>query len=289
MRTIPERPVSRGSLWFGLLTAGAIAFGGEPEGRAPRIQPATPVLPANFLKFYLHFPEPMERGEVFAHCRLLRLDDGGGEVEVEDPFREVELWDESFTRLTLWFHPGRQKPGLNLNVDFGTVLEPGKRYRLEIDPAWRTESGHPIGEGWSKTFTASAMDETQPSPAKWRIAWSAELGGPVLIADETLDPSSLAKFLRIRRAGPEETTSEPASAAWLASESGGARYRLAWPDMGVGAFELIVDPRVEDLAGNSPARPFNLDLEKRPNSRERTEPIVIGFELPETATATARE
>ncbi|MCB1092679.1 MAG: hypothetical protein KDL87_14180, partial [Verrucomicrobiae bacterium] len=81
------------------------------EASPVRIEPDYGIVPANHLKFYLTFAQPMERGDVFRFLRLVRIDPDGKEIaEVPDPFREVELWDETFTRMTLWFHPGRQKP-----------------------------------------------------------------------------------------------------------------------------------------------------------------------------------
>ena len=71
----------------------------------------------------------MEQGEIFWHFRLTDLATG---IPVEEPFRETELWSDDGKRLTLWLHPGRQKTGVNLNMDLGPVLEPRRRYALEI-------------------------------------------------------------------------------------------------------------------------------------------------------------
>ena len=90
------------------------------------IFPSAEVLPANHLKFYVHFPEPMREGVFLDYCAL--LDEHG--QPVLEPFRETELWSDDRRRLTLWLHPGRQKAGVNLNVEFGPVLEPGRRYTL---------------------------------------------------------------------------------------------------------------------------------------------------------------
>ena len=131
------------------------------DGGEVRVEPGTPVVPANLLKFYLHFPGPMERGDVFRHLRLVEVDTGGREIaEVPEPFREVELWDETFTRMTLWFHPGRQKPGVNLNVEIGPILEEGNRYRLEISEKWRMESGETLAGERNHLFSAGAFDDT---------------------------------------------------------------------------------------------------------------------------------
>ena len=266
--------------------------GAMPTGRrhlpAPpvRIEPGHGCLPANHLKFYLHFTGPMERGAVFQYLRLAEIDRNGVEIaEVPEPFREVELWDETFTRLTLWFHPGRQKPGVNLNVEIGPILEPGKRYRLKISEKWRTESGTPLGDApVALEFAAKEPDLTQPNPAKWLFQTTA--GRLVIHTDDLLDPASQLTSLSIRSADGKVTeeietiraTVRPSpKPPFLSTSLQIFRRGGAWPP---GRYRLIVDPKLEDLAGNSVARPFNVDLEKRPGFAERTEPVVISFEIP---------
>lgn len=233
----------------------AVSFAMSVVAGEVRIAPAFEVLPANHLKFYLHFPGPMERGEVFRHLRLVEIDAMGSEVgEVPEPFREVELWDETFTRLTLWFHPGRQKPGVNLNVEIGPILEEGQRYRLEVSGKWRDESGKSLGEAVALSFFAGPPDNEQPEPMKWKIAVE---GGLVRVTtDGPLDPESLRKRVVVRRVGEEEDL-----AVKMESAASGMAIRVN-PPFGPGRYRLLVDPQLEDLAGNSVARPFNVDLTK---------------------------
>jgi len=49
------------------------------------------------------------------------------------------------------------------------------------------------------------------------------------------------------------------------------------PQKKVDSFRVVIDPRLEDLAGNSVARPFNLDLDSNPNFQERTDPVELLF------------
>lgn len=285
---------------FGLAAGLAVWSSGEAgELKAPppvRIEPYYGVVPANHLKFYLHFGCPMERGNVFQYLRLIETDENGKEIaEVPEPFREVELWDETFTRLTLWFHPGRQKPGVNLNVEIGPILEEGKSYALEISGKWPTESGNLLSENpINHKFLALPMDERQPYPSEWEI-----LGGRTIICNDLLDPASLAKFLRVETNRGEPIISIKIGAlevahkvpGWLPRSEGRklprplvddlSRTRLALPaTLPPGRYRLIIDPKLEDLAGNSVARPFNVDLKKQPEFKERTEPVIVPFEVP---------
>lgn len=235
-----------------------------------RIEPAVAVVPANHLKFYLHFPEPMERGNVFRYLRLIEIDGEGREVaEVPEPFREVELWDETFTRMTLWFHPGRQKPGVNLNVEIGPILEEGKRYRLEISSEWKTESGDQVPNASAHEFSAGSVDVRQPQPGNWEIF---EISGMHVVGVDTieiLDPESAKKRVR--------ATVDGVSAAVLQK---GNLLLVEVPRVGWKTGRIVVDPLLEDLAGNSVARPFNLDLESEIEFKESTEKIEIDFKRP---------
>lgn len=243
----------------------ALALLGQADGAGPRIEPALPVLPANHLKFYLHFPGPMERGEVFRYLRLAEIDDNGREIgEVPEPFREVELWDETFTRLTLWFHPGRQKPGVNLNVEIGPILEEGKRYRLEVSERWRDEAGKPLEKRVVHEFRAGPADTTQPDPRLWKITND---GDSVRVATgEPLDPESLKKRVGVRTANGQ------AIQVAFSVDAEGFEF-----DLVPGLYRVVVDPRLEDLAGNSVARKFNRDLDDR--EIEVTEVIELSIDI----------
>src|SRR3954463_1528646 len=65
----------------------------DPAGgaRLEAIYPSAELLPANHLKFYLHFSVPMREGVFLDHCQLL---DDHGRVVIAEPFRETELWSE---------------------------------------------------------------------------------------------------------------------------------------------------------------------------------------------------
>src|SRR5687767_9518698 len=150
--------------WFSSASAG------EPSTPAPppqlsSIHPSGSVLPANHLKFYLHFSEPMQQGVFLQHCSVM---DGDGKL-VPEPFRETELWSEDGRRLTLWFHPGRQKTGVNLNVEIGPVLVPGKRCKLIISGKWESARGVPLGKDVEKSFYVAERAIGQLNMADWKI------------------------------------------------------------------------------------------------------------------------
>ena len=80
-------------------------------------------LPANALRVYLNFDQPMGLQNPFDFIQLTSED---GKV-IKDAFVEYKqgLWNHNRTRLTLLFHPGRIKQGVALNRILGPVFQSG--------------------------------------------------------------------------------------------------------------------------------------------------------------------
>jgi hypothetical protein len=227
----------------------AVAAATAPE---VELRPAGVPLPANALKIYLHFSEPMEQG-VF--LERLRLYEGDGR-EIVGPFRETELWSPDGRRLTVWFHPGRQKTGVNLNLDEGPVLRAGARCRLVVAGSWRSVAGVALGRDRVFEWEVGPVDHHLPELATFRLEAPAAGGREPLVVDtlEPLDPGVLAGALRVHRLGQ-------AVAGRVEVGADGRRWSLvpaaAWL---AGDYELQADPDLEDLAGNSLVKPFEVDL-----------------------------
>lgn len=241
-----------------------------------KLRPRQQTIPANFLKFYLTFPEKMERGVAFEHLSLLKELKPSKTEPVLEPFREVELWDETGTRLTLWLHPGRQKPGVNLNVEFGPILESGNIYHLVVSNDWKTEKGTELGIDSVFYLMAGASDVRQPKPQKWELKVTPEQvaitpcwsWNPRII--DKLDPMSFVKRITVRDADGK-------GVLVIADGDHLTISPLNNKTFSPGKYQLVVDPKLEDLAGNSVGRPFNVDLEKNPDFQERTEPVILDF------------
>lgn len=228
-----------------------------PPGKPPRVTavyPSGDKLPANCLKFYVHFSQPMREGrDIFEQ---ITIEDDKGKV-VPDPWRRVELWNDEATRLTLWIHPGRIKQGVNLREDFGPVLKPGGKYRLVVAPAVRGVDGLPLGSRFEKRFIAVAEDHQRPMPSEWKVALPAEGTREPLSIDlrEPLDQALLHKLLKVRGRSGQKIPGT------IQVDDGESRWRFVpaedWAD---GQHYVQVDGRLEDLAGNTPLRVFDADL-----------------------------
>jgi hypothetical protein len=250
----------------------------KPAAAAPTVvemvYPTRDKLPENLLKFYLHFSAPMSRGEAYRHIRLL---DAAGKP-VESPFLELgeELWDPQGKRFTLFIDPGRIKRGLKPREDIGPVLEAGKRYTLEIDHAWSDAQGNPLKETYRKAFRAAAADEDPPDPKTWKVQPPpAGTSKPLTVTfPEPLDHALLQRLLwltdaRARKVSGTMTVSDEETRWDFTPEQ-------PWR---AGTYSLVVDTALEDLAGNSIGRPFEVDvfqpIQHAVKARTVTLPVII--------------
>ena len=231
-----------------------------PDSKPPRVTavyPSSNELPANHLKFYIQFSEPMQQGEIFEYFSLYNKTQ---KKLVPRPFRHTELWSPDGKQVTLWFHPGRQKVGVNLNVELGAILNEGQEYELRISPKWAALSGHPLGKEVKKTFTAVAMDERQPDIHKWKLNQpTAGTRAPLIYEfDEPLDYALLFSQFALK-----DTNAKPVPGTIEVAENETIwRFipELPWQ---AGRYQLVVGTVIEDLAGNSLSRPFAIDLSQQ--------------------------
>lgn len=249
-----------------------------PPASAPtvvtQIYPSRNVLPENQLKFYLHFSAPMSQGDSYRHVRLL---DGSGKA-IELPFLELgeELWNSAGTRLTLLIDPGRIKRGLKPREEVGPVLEEGKSYTLVIDSAWPDATGKPLQAGFRKAFKAGKEDDRQPDLKRWVLSAPAKDSREPLVVqfDEPLDQGMLLRVLTIRRSDGEPV----AGRIEIDREETRWQFRPEHPWQAA-QYRLIADATLEDLAGNTLARPFEVDVVRPIETQARREQMEVSFEV----------
>jgi hypothetical protein len=233
-----------------------------PSTKVVALYPTRDLLPENQLKFYIQFSAPMSRGEAYRRVHLLRQN---GE-RVEDPFLELgeELWDPDGTRFTLFFDPGRIKRGLKPREEVGPSLEAGHSYTLVVDADWSDAAGRSLEAPYRKAFRVGPPDDIQPDVERWKFTPPpAGSRDPLVIQlDEPLDWAMLQRVLVVR--DPEgnnlvgQVTTDRQETRW--------RFVPARP-WTAGEYKLEIDAALEDLAGNSLERPFEVDV-VRPVERE---------------------
>jgi hypothetical protein len=260
----------------GILTATYVA---PPRPAAPptlvsRLYPSAAELPENLLKFYVHFSAPMSRGGVYRHIRL--LDEAGREVEL--PFLELdeELWNPAMTRLTLFIDPGRIKRGVRPLVEIGPALEEGKRYTLVIDPALIDAAGRELGQPFRKLFSVAPPLREAPDPAKWKVTSPPAATRSPLTIDfpHPMDHALAERLIRVVNATgqalPGETSLANDERRWTFTPTD------PWP---AGRYEIVVQPTVEDLAGNNVGKLFEVDLQQTQEGRPELSAVRVGVEV----------
>ena len=234
--------------------------------------PSGDTVPANHLKFYLQFSERMQKGNIFRHFKLIDLTSGKA---IEEPFRETELWSADGKQLTLWLHPGRQKTGVNLNIDLGPVLEPNRHYALEISSAWKSESGVPLKKANPKIFKTTTADRSQPDLSHWRLIPPVHQSKRPLIVKfkNPLDWALLHTMLSVL----DEHDNEVAGEIKVEKQETQWNFIPLKPWL-CGKYRLKIHWELEDLAGNNLERLFEVNLETDP-SPTFTGPQYIKFEI----------
>jgi hypothetical protein len=240
------------------------------------IYPTSDRVPANLLKMYIEFSAPMSDGE--AERRIHLLDANGREVAAAFLHVDEELWDASRKRLTVLFDPGRIKRGLRANLEDGAPLAGGRTFRVVIDKDWRDGDGRPLAESASKTLQVADADRTSPDARNWDI--EAPVAGTTrplaLRFDEPLDRALAERWINVTDAAGNPVAGKATigehESSWTFVPS------RAWT---TDAYQVMVDPRIEDLAGNTPAYLFDADMPKddRSSSHVRKDhpPIVLPF------------
>lgn len=234
-----------------------IALPAEPSApsvnRVRAAYPSSEALPENLLRFYVHFSGPMRQGESYRFVRLVEL--GGDTVEL--PFLELaeELWDPEGRRLTLLLDPGRIKRGLVPHEDVGLALRAGKRYALVVSADWRDAQGAPLVEGFRKEFRVVEADRASPAPRDWEIV-APEAGTRAALRvhfGEPLDEALLQRLIWV-----EDESGTPLPGTIHARQEETSLDFVPERPWSQAPHKIRVDPILEDVAGNSVGRPFEV-------------------------------
>jgi hypothetical protein len=213
-----------------------------------RISPQAKVLPANTLRFYIHFPRPAEAHFDRDQLRLLNED----EQFVRDPFLALsqELWSPDGRRLTVLMEPGRIKRGLGPDPTHEPALVVGRTYSLVITA---------LGQTARHAFRVSApvleaVDETQ-----WRLI-SPQVGSldPAVVQfDRVMDAVLCEDEIGVLTAFGEVVQTSVS----LAADGTTAQIipRHPWSAL---EHHLVVSKRLEDVCGNRLGEALDHDLNR---------------------------
>lgn len=230
-----------------------------------KIYPTEDVLPANLLRFTIYFSQPMRGGkEIFNQIQIL---DAQGNI-LPDIWLTDEIWDESGQVLIIYIHPGRIKWGLVLREVLGPVLYPDRDYTFVIRGSMVDSNGQTLGKDTSKKFRTTAEDRVRIELSDWKIqAPQAGTAGAVTVQfPKSVDHRSLENGLSII----DDKGNPVAGAAQIGKAEKSWTFMPTRP-LSDRPYRLKVDGQLEDVAGNSPLRPFDLDLTAKAPPNQRLE------------------
>ncbi len=238
-----------------------------------QIYPTADRLPVNLLRIYLYFSAPMSIGE--AYKRVHVVDERG--QEVRDAFLvvagEKELWDPDHRRLTLLFDPGRIKRDLRPNLEAGLPLREGHSFTIVVDSVWQDAQGKSLARAFRKKFTVVGADRVSPRTQDWVMTQPRAGSRDTLTLrfPEPLDQALLHRLVSVQGADgivPGTVTVDEHETRW--------RFAPLAP-WKAGGYHVDIGTELEDVAGNSLRRLFDVDRKEAPAPGVRTERVQLPF------------
>jgi hypothetical protein len=226
----------------------------KPPPRVVKIYPSADVLPANHLRFYIYFDRPMRGGtKLFQHLAI--IDDKG--KEADEPWLVDEIWDEENNCLILYIHPGRIKWGVELRQLMGPVLYEKRSYALVVRGEWTDLEGNKIGKDTIKEFRTTPEDRVRIELGDWKL--TAPKAGTrdavALTLPKSIDYRSLQTGLTVTNTRHQIVPGVIA----IGKDEKSWRFTPSQP-WHAASYRVSVSPDLEDVAGNTPVRPFDMDL-----------------------------
>ena len=236
------------------------------------IRPTAAEVPCNLLRLYVWFSAPMSEGYAAQHIRL--AGDSGEVIAGALLPGEHELWDASRRRLTLLLDPARIKRGLASHRDAGYPLRSGEPFRLVVDRGFPDARGVPLRAGAEQRYQVGGEERRHVDPGNWMLTVpAAGTSEPVQVAfGRPLDHGLLARCLQVTGPGGRPVGGTvrigPQERSWQLVPG------QVWEP---GPHQLIAEPILEDLAGNSVSRVFDRDLTSPEDQPRQARPVTLPF------------
>ena len=235
----------------------------SPASKKPTIvaiSPGLDELPTNVLRIYIHFSAPMSFQNPYEFISIVH--ENG--KEVVEPFVIVPegLWNIDRTRLTLLFHPGRIKRGVGPNMTEGDILTLDNTYQLKINNGWTGSNGQKLDEEFTKTFTVKKSINEKIPYKTWELA--GKQGDMGLLNIKTRRPLDQALAKRMLFVKAKDGDILPTNVEFKDPFN----IRINWNKPSGSEYELLIDPRLEDICGNTPLNAFDYESGNRVNNSE---------------------
>lgn len=249
------------------------AAAGAPVTSVVAVYPSSAVVPLNLLRIYVQFSSPMSEGRAERSLQMLRAD-------TRKPLPGVflrmvhELWDSGRRRLTVLLDPGRIKRGLVPNAEDGYPLSEGVPVVFRVDERFEDSSGRTLTSSFERAYDIGPPLRSKVSPDQWRLdPPNPGSQGPLSVYfDRPMDRGLLAHCLRVETASGERVLGDIAVGDGELSWS--FRPHSAWRP---GGHRIVVDTKLEDVAGNSIRRVFDRDLDDPDNDPIEARTVSLPF------------
>lgn len=217
-------------------------------GESPKvldIYPSADAIPVNILRFYIQFSKPMQEMQILDHIKL--SNEEGEDITGVFYKNQYELWNQDRTEVTLIIDPGRVKTGLLAHNTMGRAFEEGQHYVLTVDSLLLDFNDNALKRSYRKKFVAIAEDIKAPNVQYWNTTIPPKMTKDPLniIFNDIIDHISaqtLIKVLHENKVLPGKIILSQDEQKWKFIP------RKKWKK---GAYQIIVNPRVEDIAANS--------------------------------------
>ena len=218
-----------------------------------RIYPFSKILPANILRFYIHFSRPAEAH--FDRKQLWLLNDK--EQVIHEPFLVLsqELWSLDGLRLTILMEPGRIKRGLGTGPAHDPAFVVGQTYSLVVTV---------LGHSKRHVFHVSDPVLKELDESCWRlISPVAGSFDPVILYFERVMDAALLE----NEIGVLLHTGEVIQAQVLLAQGGTAAQIIPTRPWRAEEHFLVASERLEDVCGNRLGEALDHDLMDRSRPR----------------------
>ena len=251
------------------------------------VYPTTSKIPENILRFYIYFSEPIKDGSTIKSVHIFNEENVEVNVYGEDSpvtgvFLETleELWSPDYKRITLILDPGRVKTGLDAHEEFGRSFEAGKKYTMEIDTEIESVAGQKLAKKFTKEFEVIPEDRIPPNTDEWDvIVPQTNTPEPLKVEfNDILDHAQMVSFIRVYDTNNSSMRGE---VKLTNNESVWEFYpNSKWEE---GKYEIKIDVRLEDLAGNNLQGKFDRDNQVDDLSYMGQREIILEFVVPKSS------
>ena len=145
-----------------------------------------------------------------------------------------------------------------------------------IDQVWKDGAGNPLKAAFQKTFKVGPPDRDPPDPARWTVqSPKLETRAPLTITfSEPLDRALAERVIRVINGSGKPVEGK----AELEDQERQWNFVPSAP-WHRGAYRIVIETTIEDLAGNNIGKPFEVDLFENVQRRVTTSTVRLPFEV----------